>query len=114
MLRLMEQRIRNLCEQLLGEHDDRKSLQIVLELRAALRDYIERMRNDLLVEHPAVQKWSNREVLPPSHPPPEGRLETGTTAAPLSVHKNPPAMNTAEGLQTSASPKLASDKPVSG
>jgi hypothetical protein len=68
MLRRVEDEIRSLCKQLLAGKDDEQLIEKLVELRAALRLHIERMRARV-VDYPVMTERRRQDRIPPPESP---------------------------------------------
>ena len=68
MLRRVEDEIRRLCKQLLAGQDDEQLMEKLVELRAALRLHIERMRARV-VDYPVLIERRRQDGIPPPDGP---------------------------------------------
>jgi hypothetical protein len=65
MARRVEDEIRKLCKELLAGKDDDQQIQKLVELRAALRLHIERMRARA-ADYPIILERRQRAAIPPA------------------------------------------------
>jgi hypothetical protein len=91
-MRRVEDKIRKLSEQLLAAEEDKELEPMLVELREALHQYIQRLRTRL-ANYPIVIERRVRNEIPPS----------GITTSPSPDNKNLPAST---GFKTSANEAL--------
>lgn len=59
MQRRLQDRIQNLCSELLAQHDEKEMEKLLGELRSELRTYVEQLRTQFAV-YPGVQAYRRK------------------------------------------------------